>query len=133
MLRIAALCILLAATGRAQAQEAPPTSEGPLYYTMTPDIITNYQNSGQTLGYIRVSIELMLEQADQMPLVEQHMPLLRDAVNNLLAEKNQQEIRSLAARTELASEGLRRLNDLLLKETGQAPIRRLLFTNFLYQ
>ncbi|OIN09560.1 flagellar basal body-associated FliL family protein [Oceanisphaera psychrotolerans] len=130
MLRFIALCILLTA-GQLRAQETAP--EGPLYYTMTPDIITNYQNSGQALGYIRVSIDLMLKSADQMALVEQHMPLLRDAINNLLAEQNQQEIRSLPVRNELASEGQQRLNDLLLKETGQAPIHRLLFTNFLYQ
>lgn len=133
MLRFVALCICLATASQLSAQQAPPAPEGPLYYTMTPDIITNYQNSGQTLGYIRVSVDLMLERADQMPLVEQHMPLLRDALNGLLAEKNQQEIRSLPVRSELATEGQRRLNDLLLQETGQAPIRRLLFTNFLYQ
>ncbi len=130
MFRFIALCILLTA-GQLRAQETAP--EGALYYTMTPDIITNYQNSGQALGYIRVSIDLMLKSADQMALVEQHMPLLRDAINNLLAEQNQQEIRSVPVRNELASEGQQRLNDLLLKETGQAPIHRLLFTNFLYQ
>ncbi|MGR7919689.1 flagellar basal body-associated FliL family protein [Zobellella denitrificans] len=133
MLRIAALCLLLTIAGQTRAQEASPAPEGALYYTMTPDIITNYQHSGDQLGYIRVAVELMLERPEQMPLVERHMPLLRDAISSLLAEKNQQEIRSLAARTELASEGQRRLNDLLLKETGEAPIRRLLFTNFLYQ
>lgn len=130
MFRFIALCILLTA-GQLRAQETAP--EGPLYYTMTPDIITNYQNSGQILGYIRVTVDLMLKSADKMPLVEQHMPLLRDAINNLLAEQNQQEIRSLEVRNELAIEGQRRLNDLLLKETGETPIHRLLFTKFLYQ
>ncbi|MBM7456297.1 flagellar FliL protein [Oceanisphaera litoralis] len=130
MFRFIALCILLTA-GRLSAQETAP--EEPLYYTMTPDIITNYQHSGQTLGYIRVSVDLMLENVDQMPLVEQHMPLLRDALNHLLAERNQQEIRSLPVRNELSSEGQRRLNDLLLKVTGETPVRRLLFTKFLYQ
>lgn len=130
MLRLLALCILFTAS-LVQAEEAAP--EGPLYYTIAPDIITNYQNSGQTLGYVRVTVDLMLESADKMPLVEQHIPLLRDAINNLLAEQNQQEIRSLAVRNQLAEQGLQRLNDLLLKETGETPLRRLLFTKFLYQ
>ncbi|ART80319.1 flagellar basal body-associated FliL family protein [Oceanisphaera avium] len=130
MFRILALCLLFSAASL-QAQEAVP--EGPLYYTIEPDIITNYHNSGQTLGYIRVTVDLMLESADKMPLVEQHIPLLRDALNSLLAEQDQQEIRSLALREQLAAKGLQRLNDLLLAETGETPIRRLLFTKFLYQ
>lgn len=133
MFRFVALCLLLAVAGPLSAQQDGAPPEGPLYYTMTPDIITNYQNSGQTLGYVRVAVDLMLERPDQQPLIEQHQPLLRDALNNLLAEKNQQEIRSLSVRNELAAEGQRRLNDLLLQETGQTPIRRLLFTTFLYQ
>ncbi|WP_417616714.1 flagellar basal body-associated FliL family protein [Oceanisphaera sp.] len=130
MLRLLAPCIVLVA-GLLQAQEAAP--EGPLYYTMEPDIITNYQNSGKTLGYVRVTVDLMLEDSAQMPLVEQHTPLLRDAINHLLAEQNKQDIRSLTVRNQLAEQGLQRLNDLLLEETGEAPIRRLLFTKFLYQ
>lgn len=130
MLRLIALCLLFTAS-QLHAQEA--ALEGPLYYTITPDIITNYQNSGQTLGYIRVSVGLMLESSEQMPLVEQHIPLIRDAINSLLAEQDQQEIRSLTVRNELATQGQQRLNDLLLHETGEAPIRRLLFTKFLYQ
>ncbi|MBO1519873.1 flagellar basal body-associated FliL family protein [Oceanisphaera pacifica] len=130
MFRLLALCLLLA-VGTLHAQEEEP--QGPLYYTIEPDIITNYQNSGQSLGYVRVSIDLMLESADKMPLVEQHIPLLRDAINNLLAEQNRQEIRSLAVRNQIAKLGLERLNDLLLKETGDTPIRRLMFTKFLYQ
>ncbi|ART82324.1 flagellar basal body-associated protein FliL [Oceanisphaera profunda] len=130
MFRIIALCILFT-TAQLQAEEA--TTEGPLYYTIEPDIITNYHNSGQTLGYIRVTVDLMLESTDKMPLVEQHIPLLRDAINSLLAEQDQQQIRSLTLREQLASQGLQRLNDLLLKETGETPIRRLLFTKFLYQ
>ena len=130
MFRLLALCVLFT-VGTLQAEEAVP--EGPLYYTIEPDIITNYQNSGQSLGYVRVTVDLMLESADQMPLVELHIPLLRDAINNLLAEQNRQEIRSLAVRNELAQLGRERLNDLLLKETGETPIRRLMFTKFLYQ
>ncbi|MFD1007868.1 MULTISPECIES: flagellar basal body-associated FliL family protein [Oceanisphaera] len=130
MFRLLALCVLFT-VGSLQAEEAVP--EGPLYYTIEPDIITNYQNSGQSLGYVRVTVDLMLESADQMPLVELHIPLLRDAINNLLAEQNRQEIRSLAVRNELAQLGRERLNDLLLKETGETPIRRLMFTKFLYQ
>ncbi|WP_019934780.1 flagellar basal body-associated FliL family protein [Oceanimonas smirnovii] len=133
MFRFAAFCLLLAASATLSAQEQPAEPAGPIYYTMTPDIITNYQNSEQNLGYVRVAVDLMLERPEQLPLVENNMPLLRDALNDLLAEKNRQEIRSLPARTELASEGRQRLNELLLKETGETPVRRVLFTTFLYQ
>lgn len=133
MFRLLACCLILVASGTLSAQEETAQPTGPIYYTMTPDIITNYQNSGQNLGYVRVAVELMLERPEQLPLVENNMPLLRDALNDLLAEKNRQEIRSLPARAELANEGRQRLNDLLLQETGQTPVRRLLFTTFLYQ
>ncbi|MDP5292818.1 flagellar basal body-associated FliL family protein [Oceanimonas sp. CHS3-5] len=133
MFRLLAFCLMLAASGTLSAQEETAEPAGPIYYTMTPDIITNYQNSGQNLGYVRVAVDLMLERPEQLPLVESNMPLLRDALNDLLAEKSRQEIRSMPARAALADEGRQRLNDLLLQETGQTPVRRLLFTSFLYQ
>ncbi|MCT7654763.1 flagellar basal body-associated FliL family protein [Oceanimonas sp. NS1] len=133
MFRFVALCLLLVSAGPLSAQDEPAAPAGPIYYTMTPDIITNYQNSGQNLGYVRVAVDLMLERPDQLTVVEENMPLLRDALNDLLAQKSRQEIRSLPARTELADQGRERLNELLLEETGQTPVRRLLFTTFLYQ
>ena len=39
------------------------------YHALDPDIITNYLGDGKTLGYVRVTVELMAENAADLKLL----------------------------------------------------------------
>ena len=48
------------------------------YLGLEPEIVTNYiSDSAQKLGYVRVSVELMIHDVNQLEIAEHHMPLLR--------------------------------------------------------
>jgi len=81
------LLVLLLSCGALQAYaseggEAPAEGEaaaakpGFFYHLLDPDIITNYLSDGKTLGYVRVTVELMAENEADLKLLEQHDPLM---------------------------------------------------------
>lgn len=135
------LMLLLSATAltaQASASEEPaaePAAAQPgfAYHALDPDIITNYLGEGKTLGYVRVTVQLMAESGADIKLLEQHDPLIRDAIIRLIGSKTGAQIKSLASREELRKECETRVNELLVKETGKKAVRELIFTKYLYQ
>lgn len=134
------LMLLLSATAwQAQASAEPAADPaaaakpGFAYHALDPDIITNYLGDGKTLGYVRVTVELMAENGADLKLLEQHDPLIRDAIIRLIGSKTGEQIKSLASREELRKECENRVNELLVKETGKKAVRELIFTKYLYQ
>ncbi|WP_393937120.1 flagellar basal body-associated protein FliL [Aeromonas rivipollensis] len=103
------------------------------YHALDPDIITNYLGDGKTLGYVRVTVELMAENAADLKLLEQHDPLIRDAIIRLIGSKTGAQIKSLVSREDLRKECEAKVNELLVKETGKKAVRELIFTKYLYQ
>ena len=138
------LLLLLLSCGslhvQASSEEEPPAEgaevaakPGFSYHALDPDIITNYLSDGKTLGYIRVTVELMAENEGDLKLLEQHDPLIRDAIIRLMGSKTAEQVKSLVNREELRKECQTQVNELLVKETGKKAVRELIFTKFLYQ
>lgn len=102
------------------------------YYGFEPDIITNYINNKKKFGYIRVTVELMLSDVDNLEVVEHHSPLLRDAIVEILTKESEEKIKSLTGREEIRRKCLDKLKELLKQETGQEVIKDIFFTKYLY-
>lgn len=115
------------------ATDATTQQDGVAYHPMEPDIITNYLSEGKTLGYVRVTVELMADNHGDLKLLEVHDPLIRDAIIRLMGSKTAEQIKSLASREELRKECEARVNELLVRETGKKAVKELIFTKYLYQ
>lgn len=126
---IIALSILLTAPVVAQEEAEPKLA----YFTLEPDLTTNFYTQGKQLGYIQVRIDIMVANAKDLPIVELHQPLIRDAVIELLGKQSEDTIKSLAGREDLRKTLVQELNSILLPETGRTIIADLLFTKYLYQ
>ncbi len=116
-----------------EGEAAAAAKPGFFYHLLDPDIITNYLSDGKTLGYVRVTVELMAENEADLKLLEQHDPLIRDTIIRLMGSKSADQIKSLVSREELRKECETKANELLVKETGKKAVRELIFTKFLYQ
>ncbi|SHI02632.1 flagellar basal body-associated protein FliL [Ferrimonas marina] len=132
-----ALASLLIGFGPAWAQNESLSAEDLLhdnygYYGLEPEIVTNYISEGHRLGYVRVTVELMLKDADTMALVEHHAPLIRAAVIEILGQQAESTIKSLAGREQIRKKCRDTINLLLEQETGQPLVANLLFTQYLY-
>ena len=103
------------------------------YYTLDPEFITNFITTGPTLGYVRVKVDIMVDNAADIELLKKHDPLLRDAINTLLGSQTLDDVKSQEGREKTRLACKAKVEELLTKEEGRKVIRDLLFTNFLYQ
>ena len=103
------------------------------YFTLEPDLTTNFYTKGKKLGYIQVRLDIMVINSKDLATIEHHQPLIRDAVIELLGKQNEETIKSLSGREDLRKTLVEHLNKILLPETGKTLIADLLFTKYLYQ
>jgi len=140
MLRLFWLCCLLPSLalaqeggGEGEGEAVDPNKPVISYFSLDPEIITNYITTNNEMGYIRIKIEVMVNNAGDLALVQKHEPLIRDTINDVLGKETVEHIRSLKGRDIIRQECQDKVNERLLKETGKNIVRELIFTNYLYQ
>lgn len=102
------------------------------YFGLEPDIITNYVSNSKKIGYVRVTVELMLADVSYMDIVDHHQPLIRDALIDIISKESEATAKSLVGREEIRKKASKRVKSILKKETGQELIKDVLFTKYLY-
>lgn len=118
------------------AQEPAAAAAQPkvVYHGFDPDIVTNYVSESQkSLGYVRVTMELMIKDEKFLPMIEHHEPLILDAIVGVFGKEMDTTIKSLQGREEVRMKILTKVNELLKKETGAELVQDVLFTKYLYQ
>lgn len=124
-----AIALLFSASSFAEEESEPKLA----YFTLEPDLTTNFYTKGKKLGYIQVRLDIMVANSKDLATIEHHQPLIRDAVIELLGKQNEETIKSLSGREDLRKTLVEHLNKILLPETGKTLIADLLFTKYLYQ
>lgn len=131
---LSACLILLSAVFSAYAADekaSPPTGDF-AYYGFEPEIVTNYISNRKKLGFVKISVELMVKSPDDLVIVERHDPLLRAAIIEVLGNQAEEKVKSLTGREEIRRECFDMVNNLLTKEAGKPLVVNLLFTSYLY-
>ncbi|MFC6438586.1 flagellar basal body-associated protein FliL [Bowmanella sp. JS7-9] len=104
------------------------------YYGLEPDIVTNYLGtSSRDLGYVRLTIELMIVDAKYLEIIEHHDPLIRATIIDIFGKQHGDRIKSLTGREEIRQMCLNAIKEQLKAETGSEIVRNLIFTKYLYQ
>lgn len=104
------------------------------YMGLEPDIVTNYlSGNARSLGFVRVTVELMLDDSDNLEVAEHHMPLLRATVIEVFGRQPEDKVKSLTGREDIRRTILKQLRDKLEAETGSPVITDVIFTKYLYQ
>ena len=102
------------------------------YYGFEPEIVTNYISNRNKLGYVRLSVELMVKKPEDLVSLERHDPLLRAAIVEILGNQTEDKVKSLTGKEEIRRECYQMVNRLLEQETGKELVVNLLFTKYLY-
>lgn len=102
------------------------------YFGFEPEIVTNYISPGNKIGFIRITMEVMVKSPDHVAIIEHHAPLLRAAVVEVLGEQSEAKIKSPAGKKEIRELCFETINRLLKEETGQELAVSLLFTKYIY-
>jgi len=124
VLQLIALMIFITSSSKSNAADYA-------YFGFEPSIITNYIAVKKKMGYVRLTVELMITDSSDYEAVEHHSPLLRDAIITILGQQSEAKIKSIKGRNEIQKLCEDKVKDLLKKETGETLIKKLLFTQWL--
>ncbi|MCE9680541.1 flagellar basal body-associated protein FliL [Shewanella sp. AS1] len=102
------------------------------YYGFEPDIVTNYLSNRKKLGFIKISVELMVKEPKDLIVLERHDPLLRSAIIEILGSQPEEKVKSLTGKEEIRRECYETINRLIQQEVGRPLVVNLLFTKYLY-
>ncbi|MCL1147189.1 flagellar basal body-associated protein FliL [Shewanella sp. 10N.261.52.F9] len=128
---IAVLLLLLSSSINVFAADDKALEEY-AYYGFEPEIVTNYIANRKKLGYVRISVELMVKKPEQLVSLERHDPLLRAAIVEILGNQTEDKVKSLTGKEEIRRECYEMINRLLEQEVGEPLVVNLLFTKYLY-
>lgn len=104
------------------------------YVGLEPDIVTNYAgDNSKKLGYVRVTIEMMVADPSKIMSIEHHMPLLRATAIEVFGAQPEDKIRSLTGREDIRRLVLQKFRDIMKRETGEDVIENIIFTKYLRQ
>jgi flagellar FliL protein len=102
------------------------------YYGFEPDIVTNYISNRKKLGFVKISVELMVKDPNDLMSLEHHDPLLRSAIVEILGNQSEEKVKSLSGREDIRRECYETVNRLMEQEVGRSIVVNLLFTKYLY-
>lgn len=123
-------CVAFCYAGTAVAQEKSNYA----YLGLEPEIVTNYiSDSAKKLGYVRVAVELMIYDVNQLEIAEHHMPLLRSTAIEIFGQQPEEKVKSLTGREDIRRAILKALQEHMKEETGGEVVKNVIFTKYLYQ
>lgn len=115
------------------SEEADNEMEEEVVETMGPTkkLETFIVNLGDKGGkrYLRVSMDLELENEETAKIVDRRLPKIRDAVLMILPTKKYEDIGTVQGKSALRNEILTKLNELMVPE----EIKNIYFTEFVVQ
>lgn len=134
LLALITLCFACQALAGEDPPPAAPPKPKVSYYGFTNDIVTNYVTTGaKDLGYVRVTMELMIKDEKYLPIIEHHDPIIQDTIVKIFGKEPADKVKSLTGREEIRLEILNEIHAILKKETGDELVKDVLFTKYLYQ
>lgn len=115
------------------AQETAEVFTPSAYIDIEKALVTTVQaESGSRQRYAQVYLSLEADRAEALTAAELHMPLVRSQLVSLLGNSDFMELQTPAGRQALADAMLATINQVLEQE-GEAPLKRVLFRNFVVQ
>jgi flagellar FliL protein len=97
------------------------------YYALKPSLVSNLTGGPK---YIRCDIQLMTEQAAEIPRLELHAPALRHAILMLIAGQDGQALTTPGGKESLRTAALKAVQDQLEELTGNPIVNDLYFTAY---
>ncbi|MGM0767136.1 MAG: flagellar basal body-associated FliL family protein [Pseudomonadota bacterium] len=104
-----------------------------VYLDIDKALVTTVQaEGGGRQRYAQVHVSLEAESPQTLEAAELHLPLVRSQLVSLLANSDFMELQTPQGRTALADNMLASINQVLEQE-GEAPLKGVLFRNFVVQ
>ncbi len=103
----------------------------PAYIALEP--VTVNLNTPRRTRFLRVDIELLVQDKVNHQLIDFNMPLIRDQIVTMLGGRNPEDLQTHEARETLRQQVREAVRDTLINATGYEAINDLFFSGFIVQ
>jgi len=112
-----------------EATEAHPVPAGPSVYYELPEMLVNLNSAGKKTNFLKILVNLELENADAVPQIEAVLPRIIDSFQVYLRELRIDDLRGSAGLYRLREELLLRVN----AAVAPVKVKDVLFKEMLVQ
>ena len=114
-------------------QEGEPL-DPPIYHALEPAFVVNFKERGRT-RYLQIEIQVMTRDPEVIPLLDQHMPLIRNNLLLLFSGQDAEKLHSAEGKEALRTTALEEVQKVLMEQMGteEPAIEALYFTSFVTQ
>ncbi len=113
-------------------EEVEPPEQAAIYYPLREKFIVNYDVRGRQ-RFLQVEVTLMLRDNGVIPVIELHMPRVRNDLIMLLSGQVFEDLQTPEGKELLRQDALSRVQDILEQEIGKPGVEQVLFTSFVMQ
>lgn len=129
-LRLFALgCVLSTGISFAGAAGLPP---GTAYVELQPSFTLNYGQSTK-VRYLQAAVTLRVRDELAAVVVAVHLDAIRHEIIMLFARQSEETVRSSTGREKILDQALEAVQALMIQETGEILVDRVLFTSWVIQ
>lgn len=113
-------------------EEVESPIDAAFYLKLEPVFIINLPDKGKQ-RFLQTSVTVMSRSNDSIMKVEQHMPVIRHHLTNVLSAQTITSIQSPGGIEKARIQALDSINRVLVEEFGSEAIEQILFTSFVMQ
>lgn len=122
------------ADARAAADAAEPKEKPPLYLSLDPPLVVNFQHQGR-VSYLQVGIDVMSRDQAVLDQVKNSMPVVRNNLILLFSNQQFDTLNSREGKEKLRQEALQAVRTIVAGATGSdaSGVEQIYFTSFVMQ
>ncbi len=112
--------------------EAAENAEEYVSYIELKPFVTNFGGVGKS-RFVKCEVTIQVSSENAHHAVNQHIPHIRNDIVFLLNEQTEDSIATVEMQKMLAKKALKKVQDILVDEEGEALVSDLFFTSFVVQ
>lgn len=113
-------------------EKEAPANPKPQFYKLKPAIVVNVPAIDKT-RYLQIDVELMARKGTNVETIEAYGPLIRNDLIALFSNEKYEDIATAEGKEQLRKKALEVVQKIMKKNTGDAAVEQVLFTNFVSQ
>lgn len=103
------------------------------YYEIKDPFITNLSSTGNKLNYIKAQVVIVLLDSRDIPLLEEHEALIKNAIVTTLGSATYAEASQDSGRTKLIESCKKSVTEITDQVIGRRIVKNVMFTSYLVQ
>jgi flagellar FliL protein len=114
-------------------EAAPVTSKPPLYESLHPPLVVNFDDLNGTTHFMQITMEVMSRDQDVINAVREHTPVIRNNLILLYGNSVYEEITTRKGKEKMLADGLAEIQKIMKEQIGVTGVEAVYFDSLIIQ